>query len=155
MELEIRRADLGDLDLLMSLRMRVLREVFEIPQSGEMAGLFEANRRYYESEIPCGGHIACFARSGGQLAGCGGVCLYREMPSPDNPGGWCGYLMNIFTVPEFRGRGVGGTVVAWLIARAKEAGAGKIYLETTPAGKSLYRELGFEEMRDYLKLAER
>ena len=53
------------------------------------------------------GPLACFAYVGNEIVGCGGICLYQEMPSPDNPSGGCAYLMNIYTRPEFRGQGVG------------------------------------------------
>ncbi len=154
---EIRQAGTEDLNILMEWRMRVLREVFGMQDSEEtdeeIAELFEKNRLYYLSEIPRGGHKACFAYRGDKAVGCGGICIYHEMPSPDNRSGICGYLMNIYTLPEFRGQGIGRKVVGWLIDRAEEEGAGKIYLETSESGEKLYKDMGFREMRDFLILA--
>ena len=84
--------------------------------------------------------------------GIGGMCLYHEMPSPDNPNGKCAYLMNIYTRPQFRRQGIGDAVVRWLIGQAEQRGISKIYLETSEAGKPLYREIGFTEMPDMMKL---
>ena len=84
--------------------------------------------------------------------GCGALCLYDEMPSPDNPSGRCAYLMNMYTVPAARRRGVAGALVDWLVAYAREAGAGKIYLETTDEARGVYAARGFVDMEDYLKL---
>lgn len=153
MSVSIHRASLADLELLMEWRMRVLHEVFSIPSADPMADLEQENRRYYQTALLSKEHIACFACVGGQIVGCGGVCIYREMPSPDNPSGQCAYLMNIYTLPDFRGQGVGKTVVSWLIHQAEQRGITKIYLETSAAGKRLYQDLGFSEMKDYLKLA--
>ena len=142
----------ADLEDLMTWREEVLREVFSIPESEPMDELLAANRAYYRAALADGSHIACFARIGGEIVGCGGACLQREMPSPDNPGGICAYLMNIYTRPQFRGQGVGRETVCWLIDRAKAAGAGKIYLEASENGRALYSKIGFSDMDGYMKL---
>lgn len=149
---EIRKAELSDIDLLMKWRIRVLREVFSIPEGRPTDALEKANREYYREALPSGGHIACFAVSDEEIVGCGGVCIYREMPSPDNPTGMCAYLMNIFTLPEYRGQGIGEQAVRWLIEQAKQRGITKIYLETSPSGRGLYQKIGFTDMRDYMTI---
>ena len=74
------------------------------------------------------------------------------MPSPDVPSGRCAYLMNIYVRPEIRGQGVGEAIIKWLVERARETGAEKIYLETSDAGRALYTKLGFVPMPDMMKL---
>jgi ribosomal protein S18 acetylase RimI-like enzyme len=142
----------ADLEDLMTWREEVLREVFSIPESEPMDELLAANRAYYRAALADGSHIACFARIGSEIVGCGGACLQREMPSPDNPDGICAYLVNIYTRPQFRGLGVGRETVCWLIDRAKSAGAGKIYLEASENGRALYSKIGFSDMDGYMKL---
>ena len=155
METRIRRAGLTDIDLLMKWRMTVLHEVFSIPSDEPMEKLECENRLYYQTALPAEEHIACFAYVGDKIIGCGGVCLYREMPSPDNPDGGCAYLMNIYTTPEFRGQGVGRKIVSWLIGQAKDKGIAKIYLETSECGRSLYQEMGFTNMYGYMQIKAR
>ena len=152
MDIEIRKAALADLELLTEWRMTVLREVFSVPLSDPMPELEQKNRRYYQTALQTEGHIACFAYVGNEIIGCGGVCLYQEMPSPDNPGGGCAYLMNIYTRPEFLGRGAGKKIVNWLIGQAAQRGITKIYLETSVSGRPLYQEMGFTEMRGYMRI---
>lgn len=152
MPITIWRAGLADLERLMQWRMEVLRAVFSIPPDGSTDALEAENRRYYQSALPSGEHIACFASLGGQTAGCGGLCLSREMPSPDNPAGRCAYLMNIYTRPQFRGQGVGRAVVRWLVEQAARQGIGKIYLETSAAGRGLYEQSGFVPLPDMMIL---
>lgn len=154
MDIRICKADLSDLELLIKWRLTVLREVFSVPTEDPMTELEQENRRYYQWALPAWNHIACFACAGSEVIGCGGICFYQEMPSPDNPQGGCAYLMNIYTTPMFRGQGVGQKIVRWLIGRAKERGITKIYLETSAAGRGLYKNLGFSEMKDYMKLEE-
>lgn len=151
MDVEIRRATLADLELLMEWRMTVLREVFSVPLNDSMSELEQKNRCYYQTALPTEGHIASFAYADNEIVGCGGVCLYREMPSPDNPSGGCAYLMNIYTRPELRGQGVGKKIVGWLVDQAAQRGITKIYLETSISGRPLYQEMGFTDMRGYMQ----
>ena len=148
----IEQADISQIGTLIKWRKTVLSEVFSTPESELPEALIEQNRLYFEREIPKGGNLTCFVYYKDEIIGCGSVCLYDEMPSPDNLFGKCAYLMNIYTVPEYRGRGVGSAVVGWLVGGAKERGYFKIYLETSDAGKPLYKKLGFEDMRGLMKL---
>ncbi len=151
MEITIKRADSPDIEELLRWREIVLREVFSVPMEENMDDLIAANRQYYLSALERREHIACFAWTEGKTVGCGGVCLYQEMPSPDNPIGRCAYLMNIYTIPAMRRRGIGKAVVEWLMQEAKRCGAGKIYLEASESAYPLYKEMGFCEMDGYLK----
>ena len=146
----------GDLPIeeLLDWRMEVLRCVFELPHDADMSKLRDANRAYYRQALEDGTHIPCMAYVNGRPVGCGALCLQREMPSPDNPGGLDAYLMNVYTRPDARGMGAGRAICRWLVAKAHEKGAGKIYLETTAAGRPLYESLGFQDLPDMMKLHE-
>lgn len=84
--------------------------------------------------------------------GCGGLCLYDEMPSPDNPSGRCAYLMNIYVREGHRGAGIGKKIVRYLVGCALERGVTKIYLETSQCGRKLYESAGFTAMKDMMLL---
>lgn len=158
MTIQIRPLSANDIALLTDLRMEVLSHVFSGDRKAmtgeEWEALRQANRRYYTEEMAGGGHIACVALVEGEIAACGGVCVYREMPSPDNRTGVCAYLMNIYTRAAYRKRGISREVCQWLIQKARERGAEKIFLETSESGRTLYQSMGFREMPDYLKLSE-
>lgn len=152
MDVIINRASINDLDKLLEWRMEVLHSVFKIPQNENMQALYCSNLEYYKQTIPSETHIAIFAEVNQIAVGCGGICLYREMPSPDNPTGMCAYLMNIYTKEIYRGNGIGRAIVEWLIDYAKRKSITKIYLETSECGRMLYQKLGFQDMKDYLIL---
>lgn len=152
MEVIISKASLKDIELLIDWRMEVLHEVFFIQESKLADELEKQNRRYYQNALQKGEHIACFACIDDEIIGCGGICLYQEMPSPDNLTGKCGYLMNIYIRKQFRKKGAGKMIVNWLIQQALEYGYSKIYLETSEMGKLLYEKIGFIPMQDMMKL---
>ncbi len=148
----IQKAELTDLDLLMQWRMEVLHEVFPAAEYDFPEKLEEENRNYYQWALPAGKHIACFASVDGEIVGCGGICLYQEMPSPDNPSGQCAYLMNIYCRPQWRKKGVGASIIHWLVDQAKERKITKIYLETSETGRLFYEQNGFLEMPNMMIL---
>lgn len=152
-DIVIRQASLDDLDLLIQWRMEVLHCVFSIPADADTAELRQQNIDYYRKALANGSHIACFAEEDGEIVGCGGLCLYDEMPSPDNPTGHCAYLMNIYVRPEHQGHGTGKRIVRWLVGAALSRGIKKIYLETSEAGRLLYSVLGFSDMKDMMHLS--
>ena len=148
----VRQAVAADMEALMCWRMETLHAVFEVPKEEPITALRAANEEYYKTALADGSHIACFAEQNGEIIGCGGVCLFREMPSPDNPTGRCAYLMNIYTREAFRGAGVGRKIVLWLVEQVKAKKITKIYLETSDCARSLYEGLGFVPMENYLTL---
>ena len=148
----IREATLTELNTLIEWRMEVLRCVFSIPAETDTTELRDANIEYYKRALADDTHIACFAEQNGKIVGCGGLCLYDEMPSPDNPTGHCAYLMNIYVRPEHQGHGTGKRIVRWLVGAALARGIKKIYLETSEAGRLLYSILGFSDMKDMMHL---
>ena len=136
------------LPTLMHWRAEVIRNVFGVEPHPR---LLVANRHYYRRHIAAGTHFAIVAEDDDMQYGCGSVCFTEELPSPDNPSGLCAYLMNIYVREPYRGRGVAHLIVRRLVDEAKQRGCGKIYLETTTDGKSLYLSSGFTEMPDMMK----
>lgn len=132
----------------MRWRAEVLANVFGLIPDKR---LLVANRQYYRTHMADGSHIAFVAECDGVECGCGGVCLHDELPSPDNPTGRCAYLMNIYVREAFRGKGIGHHITLRLVDEARRRDCGKIYLESTVAGKQIYHSLGFKTMHDMMK----
>lgn len=143
--------EITSLPTLMHWRKEVIENVFGVVPSKR---LMAANRRYYRQHIEDGSHIAIIAEINGEGVGCGALCLSEELPSPDNPSGQCAYLMNIYVRKEYRGEGIGHSIVRWLVEKARLSGCNKIYLETTDEAKSLYNSIGFRDLTGYMKYAD-
>lgn len=148
------KAGLAELDILTQWRMQVISEVFSLGEEYDDKTLRENNKEYYRKHISDDTHTACLAFDveNGMIVGCGGICYQDELPSPDNPSGSCGYIMNVFTIPELRKNGVGRSIVRFLIDDAKSRGVDKIYLESSEKAKNMYYAIGFTDMVDYMKL---
>lgn len=136
-------------DELMEWRKEVIADVFGIEAD---EALLDANRQYYDKHIRDNTHVAVIASCGGIDCGCGALCFSEELPSPDNPGGKCAYLMNIYVREAYRNKGIAHRIVSKLLDIAVERGCDKIYLETTDEGRPVYRSLGFRDMPDMMIL---
>lgn len=144
--------EIKELGELLKWRREVIEHVFgETPSDS----LMHANAEYYVRHIADGTHFAIVASQSGEEIGCGGVCFSEELPSPDNPSGRCGYLMNIYVREPYRCHGAAHGIVNFLVDKARAMGCGKIYLETTPEGRPVYASLGFRDMPDMMKYHEK
>lgn len=141
--------EITDISELMKWRSDVIKEVFGESASADLLG---ANRKYYESHIVDGRHLAFVASIDGEDVGCGGICFTEELPSPDNTNGCCAYLMNIYVRESYRCHGIAHAIVERLIAEAVKRDCKKIYLEATDDGVPVYQSLGFQSMNGMMKL---
>lgn len=152
----IRDAGIGDLDQLVAIRMSAMRHVYA-PYGNFLtdelwAKLEKEVRDFYFDCLLGGSHVACLALVDDEVVGCGGMCIYRELPSPENSSGISCYIMNVYTAPEHRHQGIGRAMMDTLISKAHEAGARKVYLETSDAARKLYADEGFVDMKGYMRL---
>ena len=77
------------------------------------------------------------------------------MPTFHNPTGKKAYIMNMYTKPSHRRRGVAFKMLDLLVADAKSKGITAISLETTEMGKPLYTKYGFVKMNDEMELPQK
>lgn len=69
--------------------------------------------------------------------------LFERMPSPDRaPSRW-GYLANLFVVPDRRDRGIGGALVAALVARARTEELVRVVLSPSELSVPCTHSTGF------------
>lgn len=152
MELAYRKAALYDLEDLVNMRIKVLRTANGLPDSADMSLVETQTRDYFERSLPNGGHVAYLVYDRDSIIGAGGVSFYQVMPTYCNPSGKKAYLMNLYTDPVYRRRGIAWQTLDLLVKEARERGVDFITLETTKMGKPLYEKYGFIPMQDEMIL---
>lgn len=134
-----------------ALRRALLSELGELPGGGEAQTFEEASRVYFLSHI--GRDLFCWgipAEDG--LAACGSLCLFERLPYPGNPAGREGYLLNVYTRPEFRGKGYASRILEEMIRFAGKNGIGRLWLSASDMGRPLYRRAGFSDRGNEMEL---
>lgn len=75
-----------------------------------------------------------------------GAMVIKKIPGDFNQSVYLeGDILNMYTVPSHRKKGIGALILKRLIEEAKNRGITKIALHTTKAGEKLYRNQGFSE----------
>lgn len=87
--------------------------------------------------------ISFIAKCDGIVAGIGSVIL-REMPGNfKNPSGIWGYIMNMYTVPSFRRKGICKNILNLLAEEGCKYGITAFELHATNDGEKVYIQEGF------------
>lgn len=154
MELIYKRAGMEDIELLVETRIEVLRAANGLGDDTEMSFVEQQSREYYEESLPPEAHIAYLVFDGDRFIGAGGVSFFRVMPTYHNPTGWKAYIMNMYTNPVYRRKGIAYHTLELLIGEAKKKGIKQISLEATDMGRALYESFGFVKMNDEMELPE-
>lgn len=154
MELTYRRASLEDLELLTDTRVEILRTVNGLGPGADMSEVRRQACRYYQEALPAGRHTAFLVFDGDRFVGAGGVSYFQVMPTFHNPSGQKAYIMNIYTDPGYRRRGVARRTLDLLVRDARDRGVAAVSLEATDMGRPLYEAYGFVPMEHEMELPE-
>ena len=138
MNITYKQANLDDIELLVKLRIIVLREANHLDDSADMSEVKAQSYDYYRKAILNGECIVYLVFDDDKLVGCGGVSFFRVMPTCHNPTGKKAYLMNIYTSPEYRRKGIAYKTLDLLIKETREKGINHITQEATAMGRPMY-----------------
>jgi len=142
--MDIRKAGVNDINAIVANRMEFIRNI-DGQHEVEIPGDFEGNTNACLKElIEDNSLVAWMAIDQDVIASIAMVCFYQVLPLMSNRSGKMGYLLNVYTLPEYRGKGLATTVLNKIIEEAKNRNVGKLYLNATDAGMPLYKKLGFE-----------
>lgn len=152
MNLEYKRATINDIDVLTNTRIIVLRAANKLSEDIDMTEVKRQSYDYYKEALTNANHVAYLVFDGEEFVGAGGVSFFQVMPTYHNPTGRKAYIMNMYTKPEYRRRGIAFKVLGMLVAEAKRRGITAISLEATDMGRPLYERYGFVKMNDEMEL---
>lgn len=138
--MEYRIANKEDIDLLMSIRLEMLRKVNALSDNYVFLDEFIANSMRYFLE---GNQTTSIALEKGKVVACASMSYIELMPTFSHPTGNRAHLMNVYTNDDYRRQGVAHKLVQILIDEAKEKGVTEISLDATDLGRPLYESLGF------------
>lgn len=152
MNLIYKKATIEDIDFLTKSRIEVLKAANNLTEDADMADVETQSYDYYKKALPDGTHTAYLVFDGDRFIGAGGVSYFRVMPTYHNVSGNKAYIMNMYTVPDYRRLGIANQILELLVADAKEKGVTAISLEATEMGRPLYEKFGFLKMNDEMEL---
>ncbi|MFD6906969.1 GNAT family N-acetyltransferase [Streptomyces sp. NPDC060077] len=146
--LPIRTATPADARALTELR-RVMHDDIDGPHPTDWMQACEEMTRVRLSIDPSF-HAYVVEDEGKVVAGITGEIRPR-FPTPGSPQTIAGYGIAMCILPEYRRRGIGGTLVHHMTERFMTLGCARMSVFVAPMAVGLYRELGFEELDDAIK----
>lgn len=139
----IRRATPRDAEELTRLRLALLREIGDVPDEATKPSLAAAIRRYFDAALERDEFVAWVAEADGRLVASSGLVFLARPPDAGNPAGADAYLMNMYTAPAWRGRGLARALLGELLRFARDSPARRVWLHASDAGRPLYARAGF------------
>ena len=154
MNFTYKTATIEDLDVLIKTRIEVLRAANKLDESVDMSLVEKESSDYYKKALADGSHVAVLVYDGERFVGAGGVSFYTVMPTYHNTSGKKAYIMNMYTKPEYRRKGIAYKTLDILVDACKKRNITHITLEATEMGRALYEKYGFVAMQDEMQLPE-
>ena len=160
--MEIRKANINDIDKLVHLRlmMRIEREKRNsINVSARDTDLITNNieqfkqvtREYYLDHIKDESFISYICIDGDAIVATSGLCFCYVPPTFNNITGKVGYIMNMYTIPSYRRNGIAFLLLDVLMKNVKELNCKEVVLSASEMGKNLYINYGFSYKDNCMK----
>ena len=89
--------------------------------------------------------LVYICRTDGIIAGCCFLYISEKPPNPSFINGRTGTVLNVYTRPQFRRKGIAGGLIKMMLAESERMKLDFAELKATDAGYHLYRSLGFED----------
>lgn len=138
-----RRAMINDIGTLTAMRIDMLCEDTEYSEDFIMK-LRGNTIKYMEEGFADNSYIAWVAEISGSIVAMGGLTIFALPPNDWCINGKSAYLGNMYTLPEYRKKGIASKLLHTIVEEAKSADIERILLHATDMGRSLYVNYGFE-----------
>lgn len=143
--IKIREIGSEEVELLTSYRIAYLAEM-----QGERNEEFQQKLKFelfqYFSEALAEDRLFAFMAEQDGVALSFGAMVLKKIPGDFNQTRYLeGDILNMYTVPFARRKGISGMILQELLNEAHNRGISKVSLHTSKEGEKLYRKLGFSE----------
>ncbi|WP_293960313.1 GNAT family N-acetyltransferase, partial [uncultured Fusobacterium sp.] len=79
------------------------------------------------------------------------MCTFCRIPYYENPVGIEGYILNVYTSLNSRKKGLATKLVKEIIEFSKNNSIKRLWLNSSEAGKNIYKSLGFIEKENEME----
>lgn len=139
-----RKATSADISILVKLRIDFLIDDHGYLSDEEKSLISNQLEKYFKKHIG-NDFIAILAEEDGIVLSTAFLVMVEKPANTSFITGLTGTLLNVFTYPEYRRKGIATKVISLLLEEGKKAGVSSFDLFATESGKPLYEKLGFSE----------
>ncbi len=140
--MNVERATTDDIAELVELRLAYLTEDSGPLDRDVADSIARALPGYYLERL--GRDLFVYVvREGGAIASCAFLLVVHKPMSPAFPTGRTGTVLNVYTRPAWRRRGMARALMEAMLDDAREMGLSVVELKATDDGRPLYLKVGF------------
>ncbi|MBP3325069.1 MAG: GNAT family N-acetyltransferase [Coprococcus sp.] len=140
------KATIQDISTLTDLRIAYLQEDLGDITDADLELIKTSLPFYYEKHLNKD-LMVYVARNEDDIVSCAFLLIVEKPMSPSFITGKTGTVLNVYTKPEYRGRGYSKRLMTMMLEDAKAQDVSVIELKSTDEGYSLYKSVGFEDAR--------
>ena len=133
------------------LRKELFKELGEISEYMDASELELATKQYFLSHINRD-LISWGIFQQGKLVAIGSLCLFTRIPYQENLSGLEGYILNIYTSPQFIKYGYANQILDTIIEYSHKNNIRRLWLNYSEQGKYLYTKKGFIKKDNEMEL---
>lgn len=143
--IKIREIGSEEVELVTTYRMDYLAEM-QGKRNEEFQQKLKFELLQYFSEALAEDRLFAFMAEQDGVALSFGAMVLKKIPGDFNQTSYLeGDILNMYTVPFARRKGISGMILQELLNEAHNRGISKVSLHTSKEGEKLYRKLGFTE----------
>ena len=136
-----RRANFGDVEALAVLRREFLLEVADARPDD--ASVLPRLQNWFKEKLANDYFSAILAIAGDEVIASSGLVVHEHPPGIMIPNGREAYIMNMYTKPRWRGKGIATMIFRQLLDIAREKDCTRVALHALPLGRPIYEKEGF------------
>jgi GNAT superfamily N-acetyltransferase len=148
----IRLGEVADVPHILHHRRAMFQEM-GCADASSLDRMQRASEDYLRHAMPSGNYRAWLAEADGRVVAGGGIAIVHWPGSPDFPDTRRGWILSVYTEPEFRRRGIARRILEAITQWCRSERFDYVALHASQDGRPLYEKLGFRptnEMRLYL-----
>jgi ribosomal protein S18 acetylase RimI-like enzyme len=148
---DIRPATVADAAIVTVHRHRMFLAMGR-PDDERLRAMTTAFLPWVRGAIRDGRYLGLLATSADTVAAGAGMLVLDWPPGPNDPGCQRAYLLNVYTEPEHRRRGLARRLVQAALDEARVRGIRVVALHASAEGRSLYESLGFQSTNEMYRI---
>lgn len=138
-------ANINDISALVELRIAYLLEDYGNLAENKLTIIINNLYGYFQEHLNKD-LLVFICRDKNKIVSCCFLCVTEKPSNPTFINGKTGTILNVYTKPEYRKKGIAGNLLKMLLAESEKIGLDFVELKATDSGYNLYKSIGFEDV---------
>lgn len=135
----------------LNLRISLFKELKEINSKEDIEELILSTKKYFFDNIEK--NLLCWAiEVDNEIVSIASLNIFYRIPYAENLLGKEGYILNVYTLPNYRKKNMADTLIKVIIDYAKNNSIKKLWLNSSDEGKRIYLKNNFKEIENVMEL---